>query len=213
VADYNNDDEQLEALKQWWKENGAAVVAGIVLGAAALFGWRFWQDYQVEQAQAASALYAEMRVQGGDVDTLMAGAEMLRSDYARTPYAALAALEAAAGLVEAGRLEDAEAQLRWALESARLPEVAELARLRLASVIMAQGRASEVLELLEAELPESYAGLVDELRGDAYRAQGDLDAARRAYDRALSSAGSRSEYLQLKRDDLGRAEAAEAAAS
>ena len=97
MADYNNEDEQLEALKQWWKENGAAVITGIVLGAAALFGWRFWQDYQVEQAQAASAVYAEMRAAAGDVDTLMAGAEMLRSDYARTPYAALAALEAAAG--------------------------------------------------------------------------------------------------------------------
>jgi len=204
VADYNNEDEQLEALKQWWKENGAAVIAGIVLGAGALFGWKFWQDYQVEQAEAASAIYAEMRVEGADVDTRVAGAETLKSDYARGPYAALAALEAAAALVEAGRLADAEAQLRWAMDSARMPEVAEVARLRLAQVVVAQGRAQDVLDLLKTELPEAYAGLVDELRGDAYRLLGDVEAARRAYDRALLNAGSRSEYLQLKRDDLGR---------
>ncbi|HDP88930.1 MAG TPA: tetratricopeptide repeat protein [Thioalkalivibrio sp.] len=204
MADYNNEDEQLEALKQWWKENGAAVIAGIVLGAGALFGWKFWQDYQVEQAEAASAIYAEMRVEGADVDTRVAGAETLKSDYARGPYAALAALEAAAALVEAGRLADAEAQLRWAMDSARMPEVAEVARLRLAQVVVAQGRAQDVLDLLKTELPEAYAGLVDELRGDAYRLLGDVEAARRAYDRALLNAGSRSEYLQLKRDDLGR---------
>lgn len=215
MADYDTEEEQLEALREWWKENGRSVIAGIVLGAGALFGWKYWQDYQVEKAENASALFADVRAFGnaGEVGNALQQVETLTSDYARVPYASLATLEAAQALVEAGNIESAEKQLRWALENARLQEVGEVARLRLAQVLIAQGRARDALSELETELPAAYTGLVEELRGDAYRALGDLQAAREAYDRALLSDGSRSEYLQLKRDDLGRAAAEGVSAS
>lgn len=215
MADYDTEEEQLEALKAWWKENGHAVIAGIVLGAAALFGWKYWQDYRVEKAENASAIYADVRAFGnaGEVGNALEQTEVLTADYAGVPYATLATLESAQALVEAGNLEAAEQQLRWAVENARMSEIGEVARLRLAQVLIAQGRPKEALGELEVELPAAYAGLLDELRGDAYRALGDLQAAREAYDRALLGAGSRSEYLQLKRDDLGRAETGGVSAS
>ena len=215
MAQYDTEEEQLEALKEWWKENGHSVIAGIVLGAAALFGWKYWQDYQVEKAENASAIYADVRAfdNAGEVENALKQVEVLTTDFAGVPYASLASLDAAQALVEAGDLDAAEAQLRWAVENAKLEAVGEVARLRLAQVLIAQGRAREALAELETELPAAYTGLVEELRGDAYRAQGDLQAAREAYDRALLSAGSRSEYLQLKRDDLGRAPAEGVSAS
>lgn len=215
MADYNTEEEQLEALKEWWKENGASVIAGIVLGAAALFGWKYWTDYQQEKAETASSIFADVRALGnaGEIGYMLEQVELLTSDFAKLPYASLASLEAAQALVEAGQLEGAEAKLRWAMEAGTLQEASEVARVRLAQVLVAQGRAREALDVLETALPEAYAGLVEELRGDAYRALGDLEAARGAYDRALLHAGGRSEYLQLKRDDLGRAAAQGASAS
>ena len=205
MAEFNNEEEQLEALKEWWKENGRSVIAGIVLGAAALFGYKFWQDYRVEQAREASSIVADMQAlaRGDEVGNLLEQAASLKSDYKRTPYAGLGALDAASAMVARGQLAEAEQELRWATDNAQLAEVQEVARVRLARVLIEQGRAQEALDALKVELPESFAGLVEELRGDAYRALGDLEAARNAYDRALLYTGGASEYLQLKRDDLG----------
>ena len=38
---YETDEEKVEAIKGWWKENGISVVGGLALGLAAVFGWLF----------------------------------------------------------------------------------------------------------------------------------------------------------------------------
>ncbi|MGU3844696.1 YfgM family protein, partial [Vibrio diabolicus] len=41
---YDTEEQQVEAIKDWWKENGKAVIIGAVVGLGGLFGWRYYQD-------------------------------------------------------------------------------------------------------------------------------------------------------------------------
>ncbi|MGD8642707.1 MAG: tetratricopeptide repeat protein [Chromatiales bacterium] len=205
MNDYMTEEEKVEAIKEWWRENGRSVVAGVVLGLGGLFGWRGWVDYREGQAEAASLAYVEMRqaAQAGLTEAALAQGTSLREDYASTPYAALAALEAARIAVEDGDLATAETELRWAVDQARQDSVRELARLRLVRVLSAQGNYAAALGLLDsAPFSTAYEALVYELRGDIHRARGEREQAIEAYEQALATARGSTDYLRMKRDDL-----------
>ncbi|EHQ53555.1 hypothetical protein ECTPHS_12863 [Ectothiorhodospira sp. PHS-1] len=200
---YATDEERVEAIKRWWKENGTAVILGLVVGLGGVVGWRLWTGHVESRAVDASEIYMAMvsaARQGSEIahdhgTTLMEG-------YRKTPYAALAALELARLAVERDDLVLAEGRLRWAMAQARTPEMVQVARTRLARVLIADGRAQDALTLLEDPVPEGFLALVEELRGDAHRALGDHARARAAYDRAMLISGGLSDYLQMKRDAL-----------
>ena len=209
MAESHGDQEQLEAFKKWWDENGKSILAGVVIGAVGLFGWRGWQSYTQTIAERASAQYFNLQSQAeqGNRAQVDAIAAILKDEYQRTPYAALAALNAAKLAVNAGALDDAVMHLRWAMDHGKQDAVKALARLRLARVLTAQDKAGDALTLLESEpLPDSFATLVDEIRGDAYVALGKVEQAREAYDRALAGIEGEAEFLRLKRADLGQPE-------
>jgi predicted negative regulator of RcsB-dependent stress response len=127
---------------------------------------------------------------------------MLRADYARTPYASMAAMELARLEADRGELERAEESLRWAMENAPSTEVEWLARVRLGRVLVATGRADAALPLVEGETPAGFEALVQELRGDVYRHKGDYVRALSAYDQAIGASAGGTEYLQMKRDEV-----------
>lgn len=186
MADYATEEEQIEALKRWWRENGRSVVLGVALGVLALVGWRGWEMYQRQQALGASAIYDQI-TQTSDYATVREHAERLRGDYADSAYAVLAALEIAALAVAADELEAAADWLQWAQENADDPALAALARLRFARVLVERGEGDRALTLLDAEVPEAYTGLYAELRGDILRERGEAEAAVAAYQRSLDS--------------------------
>lgn len=200
-----SDEEQLDALKRWWSENGTSVMAGVVLGIGGLLGWRGWTAYQENQAKAASTYYSVLHAAAkqNDAEAVTNNAEVLQDDYASTPYAVLAALEMAKLKGQSGDLESAAEQLRWALDHGAQDSLRNVARIRLARVLTAQGKTDEALELLAVSLPASYTPLVEEIRGDAFVAQGKIEKARKAYDRAIIGASGNIDYLRMKRDDLG----------
>lgn len=189
MADYATEEEQLEALKRWWRENGRAVVLGVVLGVLALAGWRGWEMHVEQRALEASAIYDEVLngISGGDYPGVSEHAEALRADYSSTPYATLAAMAAAGLAVERERFEAAEEWLRWAADNAGDSHLRALASARLARVLAEQGDADEALELVSAEAPSAYAALHAEIRGDLLRARGDREAAASAYRDALDA--------------------------
>jgi predicted negative regulator of RcsB-dependent stress response len=157
---------------------------------------------------AASDLYSQLTgaVESSALEDAKAFETTLLQDYDSTPYAALGALAMARIYVEQDNLDEAEKKLRWAMDNANEQELKEVSRLRLAQVLVAMEKYDDALSLLGSELPAAYVSLVEELRGDAFRAKGNFDEARAAYDKALLTAGGRSEYLQLKRDSLGAAQ-------
>jgi len=203
VSDHLTEEEQLEAMKRWWNENGKWVVAAVVLSVGGYFGWGAWQDHQRAQAEAASQLYTELldtlavqessdEPEEADLASAQGLVTELKNDYADTAYAANAALIRAGWAVEDGEPDLAEQQLRWVLKQKPDEPVAEIARLRLARVLLAKDDAEAALAQLAedppvASLKSDYA----ELRGDSHLALGETQAAREAYEEALNSLAGR----------------------
>ena len=200
MSDHLTEEEQLEALKRWWKENGKWVVTAVVLSVGGYFGWGAWQDQQRAQAEAASQIYTELletlAVQEPDEPgsnervRAQALATELKTDYGHSAYAINAALINAGSFVKTGDLEEAERELRWVLEQQPEAAVAEVARLRLSRVLLAQGDAQGALaEVTGRPEVDSLKSDYAELRGDGHLALGNIQAAREAYEVALNSLG------------------------
>ena len=140
----------------------------------------------------------------GDVGEL---AKKVRDDHDDSLYASLAAMAAARGYVEQGKLEEAGKELSWTASNAPDKQVALIARIRLARVQSALGKPEEALKTLPKKAPESFTALVEEVRGDLYVATGDTDKALTAYQAALDSGQnvSNSQVLTMKINELATA--------
>ncbi len=212
MADYETEEQQVEALKKWWSENGRAVLMGIGLGLALIFGWRAWQGHKVSVSEDASGAYTSVMEALENDDNgaeFLAKVESLKDDHKGSSYAAMASLAEARFHVEKDNLPDAEAALRWAVDQGAFNEIKSIARMRLARVLNAQAKHDDALKVLDKVTSQSYVGLVDEIRGDIFLAKGDAAQALTAYRRAKES-GSQTvsaQNLQMKLDDLAEPEA------
>lgn len=210
VEEYLTDDEQAEALKTWWRENWAWVLSGVVLGLCLLAGWQYYQRYKVQRAEAASsALDQFATAQVND----KAKAEMLFKDltdkYSATPYAMQAQLLQAQQAVDTNDFAKAETALRVVMTDSKDPELAQVAKLRLARVLIEESKFDDALALLDVAKAGGFAGQVHEVRGDALYAKQDLAGARSEYEAALTAYktdnGADVSLLELKLQDLGAA--------
>ncbi len=206
---YQTEDEQVEALKKWWKENGNSAIFGVVLGLAAIFGWREWKDYSIEQSAAASSLYQQMITasRANNTETVAEKADEIVSVYESTTYAAFAKLALAKIAVANGELDAATEDLQWALDNTQQDSIRHVIILRLARVLIARGKPGEASAVLgtnpeKGEFSVSY----QELEADIIRLEGKTEAARDAYQQALNMAresGQDTAILEMKLDDLG----------
>jgi len=204
---YESEEQQVEALKKWWRENGRFVIAGLVVGAVAVFGWRGWVSHQQERAAAAAAQQTELyaALQAGDTEKVQSLSAALLAQYADTPSAVHAALALAKVAVDKQDYAAAQEHLQWVLDNAADEPLQLIARLRLARVLLAQDDAAAALQKLGLAEPGEFAGLYAEARGDAYVALGDAAMARAAYEEALAAlepgVGDRS-LLEMKLNEL-----------
>jgi len=211
LEDYLSEQEQVEALKKWWAENGKSVIAGIVLGLAAIFGWRAWQDHERARAEAASDVYQELLAALDNPETQKEAdelAEELINDYPSIRYAVFAGLAQARMAVAAEDYPKAALHLRKALADNDDAKLQPLIRLRLAAVLSANGNHEDALKELEAKDPGTFTAAFDELRGDIQLALGDLNAARTLYQQALENARAEQSdtvVLEMKLESLGSA--------
>ena len=191
MEQYSNEDEQVEALRRWWNENGRSTVAIIAIALAAGFGWQAWQAHDLRQQEQASSLYLALLRAVDSPESLQAGqgielAEQLKSDFGSTNYAQFAALQLAAMAVGDGNLADAEAQLRWVLGKAPGgSDTAQVAQLRLARVLAAAGETEQALDILTKSDPGPYGASYAIAQGDILLAAARRDEAREAYNQAL----------------------------
>lgn len=204
---YTTEEEQIEAIKAWWKSNGKAVVAGLVLGLAILAGGKLWMNHQRSVSTAASGEYSELMAalnQGKNDQVLQHGA-IIVDQYAGTSYAALASLAMAKVEFDQGSLDAAKNHLQWVIDHARQQDLKHVARLRIAKVLTAQGKDDDALALLNSVDPGTFKPAYRELEGDIYVKQGKKDLARSAYESALAAMpqGVDQKYLRMKVDDLG----------
>jgi len=214
MAHYDlEEQEQIDSIKTWWKMYGNLVTGVILAGSLAVIGWQGWNWYQRNQSAQASAIYGvlEQAVAARDAQRVKAAAGELAEKFGGTSYAALGALIAARQSFEAGDLKTAKAQLSWAADKGK-DEIRDLARLRLASVLLDEKAYDEALKQLESAHAAAFAARFLELKGDVLAAQGKKPEARTAYKAALEKGevregrgGAGRELLRQKLDSLGEA--------
>ena len=200
---YTTEEQQVEVIKSWWKENGTSVLAGTVIGLVGLFGWRYYNELQQTNQEAASQAYNAMTAQlaKGD-DAALEQAKSFISAHQGDAYAELAALQLAAAAVKAGKLDLAAEQLTLVAASGD-ESIKPIAALRLARVLKDQGKADEALTQLGKINNDAFKAQVAEVRGDVLLGQGKPEEARDTYQVAADAGGLQSSAeLKLKMDDL-----------
>lgn len=202
--------EQLATIKAWWAQYGKLAVVTVVAGLLVVGGIRGWHYYTNSQAASAVALFEQLQraERASDHKKVRDIAAQIVDKFASTQYATLASLAAARSDFDTGDLPAAKVQLQWVVEHAKEEEARDVARLRLARVLLDEKNAPEALKLLETKHGDSFAGLYADVKGDALLATGKRAEARTAYQLALDKSDAASpsrQILQLKLDALGEA--------
>ena len=202
---YLTEEERLEALQRWWKENKSSLFAGVIMGLVIITAWKYWQGHQQAQREEASLTYHLMgrAISAKQPEEALKMGQQLIESYPSTTYAEFARLTLAKLKVEAGDLEAAKLRLEEEVKQGHDETLKALARLRLARILLARGEADAGIALLKGT--ESSAGkfsaLFEEVRGDLLIAAKRPQEARSAYEKA-KELGNRSPLLDLKIHDL-----------
>lgn len=204
--------EKGEAVRAWIRQNGSAIVGGVALGLALIFGYQWWERSKVEHRLTAATQYQAVSdaAERKDLAALGQFAEALGKDYSDTPYALLAALQLADARIAAGQLAEARTALDDAARFAQEPALKGLIELRRARLALGDKDAEGAIKLLDALPKDMYAGLAAEIRGDALHALGRNEEARAAYDTALTeldTGAPNRRIVEMKLSDLGGAPA------
>lgn len=215
AEDYLTDDEQWEAIKRQFRENGAWVVAGVALGAAILFGYRYYEFRVADRDLKAGAQFDAMTaaLDRDDRNGAQGLAAAIVKGYASTPYADQAQLVLARLAVDGGKPADAVAPLTIVMNGSKDKELQTVARLRLARVQIEMGKPDDAMATLATGETGAFKGRFHEVRGDALYAKKDVAGAAREYRAAIEAGDGRSEdqVLELKLADLGAPPAASTA--
>ncbi len=215
MDDNLTDQQRAEQVWGWLRENGWYLLGGIVLGLGGLFVWRQWGTSQLERAEQASALYAELLTAIRVERTTRAEeiAAQLAAEYGSTPYVDQARLAMARVKMDRSQPEDAARYLREVMEDAGSEEIGHIARLRLARVLAHQEKYDEALKILSVPRDSAFAPRYHEVRGDIYVTTGRVEDARAEYEAALQGVESGvidQLFVQAKLDELAGGAAAAA---
>jgi len=206
VEIYQTEEQQVEAIKGYWAQNGNTIIAGIALGFAGFVGFNLYQDNKLEQELAVSDSYQALIEQSGkDAKAFAENGEKFISENGSNSYVALTALALAKDAASHKDWPQVQKQLTTAINSAPTDGIKGIASLRLARVQVQLEQYTEALATLNSNLPESFTAAIEEIKGDAYLQQGKKDLARNAYQAAIAADGiATSPSLQIKLDDLAQ---------
>ncbi len=204
---YNTEEQQVEAIKRFFREHGLSMAAGILIGLGGLYGFREYQAAQLEAQEAQSAAYAVLvdkaAAEGADKKAWLTDAQKFIADHKDSSYSHLTALMAAKEAVVLKDYATAEQQLEAVAKGSKVPEVIAVAQLRLARVQAEQAKYKEALATLSATMPAAFAAQQNELKGDVLLKTGDEAAALSAYKAAQAGAeAGKNPLLDVKLNEL-----------
>ena len=203
---YQTEEQQVEAIKGYWAQNGNTIIAGIALGFAGFIGFNLYQDNQLEQELAISDSYQTL-IENSEKDSeaFVENGEKFISENGNNSYVTLTALALAKDAATHKDWPQVQKQLTTAIETAPTEGIKAIASLRLARVQVQLEQYTEALNTLNSNLPESFSAAIEEIKGDAYLQQGKIDLARNAYQASVAADGiATSPSLQIKLDDLAQ---------
>jgi len=209
MSDLYDTHEQGERVKSWLRENGSAIVMGLVLAFGLMFGFKQWQAWETSKRQQASAEYQMMVtfIEANNMDAAVPNYEVLKAEYPKSAYTSMASLLMAKARLQAGQLDLAATALTHAMNTAQPEPVKVIARERLARVRLSQGDMDAALELLDgASSDVGFEAQFAEIRGDIHLAKGETQLAIQSYQASLDAleegVGNR-ELLKIKLEALG----------
>jgi predicted negative regulator of RcsB-dependent stress response len=205
VEIYETEEEQVEALKRWWKENSTSTFVGLGMGMVIILGWNYWQEHKKDQSGQASQMYeqllkAETENKKDEIEKL---AQRMQEQFKGTEYAAFSGLLQAKAKSEQGDIAAAK-QILTTVAAEPNKQLSNIAKIRLVRLMLATGEYEQGLKIInevDAKAAANYSANFDELVGDLYVALDRLDEARTSYQNALRN-GLPSPLLQFKIDDL-----------
>ena len=205
MAIYDTEEEQLEAVKGWWKENGTSTVVGIAIGVAVIVGWNYWREHKQDQANQASAVYDQLlkAAETDQKDSVDKLAKRLQEQFVNSNYAAYGGLFQAKVKVQQGDIAAAKEILKK-IAAGKDKELSHIAKIRLVKLMLVSGEYEQGLQVIndvDQAAAAKFSDNYDELVGDLYVALDRSDEARTAYQKALKN-GYQSPLLQLKINDL-----------
>lgn len=202
---YNNENEQVDALRRFFANNGKALAVGVIIGIGALAGWRYWAGHQVSNSAEISANYQKVTqaMQGDRPQTLEAVAKFASEN--NNTYGALAALDLAKQYVDQQQLDQAATHLQTGLKATKDENLQAVLNLRLARVQLQQKQAEAALKTLDAVKGEGWSAIIADIRGEALLSKGDKQGARDAWSKGIASDASPAlkQMMQMKMNNLG----------
>jgi len=198
VEVYTTENEQVDAVRRFFAENGKALAVGVVLGIGALVGWRFWQSNQNSNMMAASQSYQEAsdRLAAGKPDDVAAAEKFIQANS--NSYGVLAALQLARHFVEQNDFAKAEQQLALAQGQTKDDNLLSMINLRLARVQLQEKKLDDALKTLDGVKGEGWTAMTQDVRGDVLLAKGDAKGAREAYSKGIESNASQALQVLLR---------------
>ena len=192
------EEQEINQLKDWWKENGKTIIVAFILGVGGMFGWRYWQAHQAEQIAQASAQYDALIYSAQqDEQAKKANIEQFVQANSKTAYAVFALLDEAKKAAEKQDFAAAEVNLNQALTQSQDEVLTSIVALRLSAVQFQLGQLDNALTTLNQVKGESFNARKALLTGDIQVAKGDKVAAKNSFDQAQQS-GSQLEQQMAK---------------
>ena len=195
--------DQIDALKTWWKTNGNMVTWVAIVALASFSSVQGWKYYQHQRSSQASAQYQALtQVDSKDIKAIQGISAQLMEKYTSTPYAGRAALIAAKANFAAKDSKSAKSQLEWAAKNAKEEAVQSVALLQLAAIQLEEKTYDEALKTLATKHGSGFDGLFADLKGDVLVAQGKTAEAKLAYQEALTKLDTQGRYRHFTEHKL-----------
>ena len=192
------EEQEINQLKDWWKENGKTIIVAFILGVGGMFGWRYWQAHQAEQIAQASAQYDALIYSAQqDEQVKKANIEQFVQANSKTAYAVFALLDEAKKETEKQDFAAAEVNLNQALTQSQDEVLTSIVALRLSAVQFQLGQLDNALTTLNQVKGESFNARKAILTGDIQVAKGDKVAAKNSFEQAQQN-GSQLEQQMAK---------------
>jgi predicted negative regulator of RcsB-dependent stress response len=204
VEVYSNENEQVDALRRFFANNGKALAVGVIIGIAALGGWRYWASHEDSSSKAVSAQYQQVTTaMKADQPATLDAAAKFASENSNT-YGALAAMDVAKQYVDASQLDKAASLLENGLKNTRDANLQAVINLRLARIQLQQNQADAALKTLDAVKGDGWTAIVADIRGEALLSKGDKQGARAAWSKGVDSDASPAlkQMMQMKMNNL-----------